>query len=90
MHVSLKPTNPQETALKRLNKDHEDHVSEKCFLSLSDYNLLRGPVPKLQAMRVPDAQVAVDSEWVKLAICQHGERQKVKDKKSEGQLIFLR
>ena len=60
MHVSWKPTDPRETALKRLNKDHEDHVAEKCFLSLSHYNLLREPLPILQAMRVPDAKVAVD------------------------------
>ena len=45
-----------------LHKGHEDHIAGKRNNSLSHYNL----VPLPQAMKIPDAKVAVDKEWEKL------------------------
>ena len=51
---------------RTLSKDHEDHIAEMGFNSLSHYNLVHKFVPVLQAMRIPDATSAVDKEWEKL------------------------
>ena len=66
-NVSLKPTNPRESALKRLNKkDREGHVVERWFNSLSHHKFVQKPTPILQAMRIPGVKAAVDKEWEKL------------------------
>ena len=49
-----------------LPKDHEDHIAEKGFNSLSHYNLVHKLVLMLQAMKILDAKPAVDKEWEKL------------------------
>ena len=47
-------------------RDHEDHIAEKGFNSLTHYNLVLIFCPMLQAMEVPAAKTAVDKEWEKL------------------------
>ena len=48
-----------------LPRDHEDHIVEKGFNSISHYSMVRKFVPMLQAMNIPDAKAAVDKEWEK-------------------------
>ena len=43
-----------------LSKDHDDHIAEKGFHSLSHYNLAHKFVPMLQAIKNLDATAAVD------------------------------
>ena len=45
-----------------LPKDHEDHIAEKGFNSLSHHNLVHKFVPMPQAVKIPDAKGAVDKE----------------------------
>ena len=45
------------------HRDHEGHLVEKVFNSLSHYNRVHKLVPKLHAMRIRDAKAAVDKEW---------------------------
>ena len=49
-----------------LSKDHDDHIAEKGFHSLSHYNLAHKFVPMLQAIKNLDAIAAVDKGWEKL------------------------
>ena len=51
---------------KSLPNDHEDHIAEKVFNSLSHYNLVHKFIPMPQAMKIPDAKAAVEKEWEKL------------------------
>ena len=51
---------------RTLPKDHEDHIDEKGFNSLSHENLVHTFIPMLPAMKIPDAKAAVDREWEKL------------------------
>ena len=46
-----------------LPKDHEDHIAEKGFNSLSHKNLGHKFVPMPRAMKIPDATAEVDKEW---------------------------
>ena len=39
---------------------HEDHISAKGINSLSRYNLVHKLIPMPQAMKIPDAKVAVE------------------------------
>ena len=49
-----------------LSKDHDDHIAEKGFHSLSHHNLVHKFVPMLQAIKNLDATAAVDKGWEKL------------------------
>ena len=51
---------------RTLPKDHEDRIAGKGFNSLSHSNLAHKFIPVLQAMKIPDAQAAVDKELEKL------------------------
>ena len=51
---------------RTLSKDHEDRIAGKGFNSLSHYNLVHKFIPMHQAMKIPDANTAVDEEWEKL------------------------
>ena len=42
------------------------------FISLSHYNLVHKFVPMPQAMKIPDAEAAVDKEWRSSKSCQLG------------------
>ena len=42
-----------------LHEDHEDHVAGKGMNSSSRYNLAHKFIPMPQAMKIPDAKVAV-------------------------------
>ena len=41
------------------HKDHEYHIAERGFNSMSQYNLAHKPFPVHQAMKIPDAKAAV-------------------------------
>ena len=45
-----------------LPKDHEDHIAEKGFNSISHCNLMHKFVPMPQAMKIPDVKAATDKE----------------------------
>ena len=62
-------------------KDHEDHIAEKGFNSLSHHNLVHKIIPVHQAMKIPDAMVAVDKEWEKLGKLPAWQMTKVNNKK---------
>ena len=49
-----------------LPKDHEDHIAEKGFNTLRQYNLVHKFILVPQAMKIPDSKAAVDKEWKKL------------------------
>ena len=59
-----------ESTRKRLEsalpRNHEDHMAEKGFNSITHNNLVRKFIPRPQAMKVQDAKAAVDKEWDKL------------------------
>ena len=46
--------------------NHEDHIAGKGFTSMSHFILVHKFIPMPQAMKIPDAKVAVDKEWKKL------------------------
>ena len=45
-----------------LHKYHEDHIAGKGMNSLSHYNLVRKFIPMPQALRIPDANAAVETK----------------------------
>ena len=45
-----------------LPRDHEDHIAEKGFNSISHYNLVHKLIPMHQAMKIPDVKAALDKE----------------------------
>ena len=47
-------------------EDHEDHVAEKWFKSLSDHNLVHKVKSIRQEMKIASAKAAVDQEWEEL------------------------
>ena len=53
-----------ESARKRTEetqqRDHEDHIADKRFNSLSHYNLVQKPLHMLQATTILDAKAVVD------------------------------
>ena len=48
------------------NKDHEDHIAETGFNSMSHFKLVHKPIPMPQAMKILDAKATVDKEQDKL------------------------
>ena len=44
------------------NNEHEGHIADKVYTSMSHHNLVHKSVPMLQAMKTPDAKAAVDKE----------------------------
>ena len=48
------------------NADHEAHIAETVYNSMTHENLVQKPVPMLKAMKIPDANFAVDKEWDQL------------------------
>ena len=75
-----------ESTRKRLEsslpRNHEDHIAEKGFNSISHNNWVRKVILMLQAMTVPDAIAAVDKEWEKLEKLPGWSQNKIKSKKS--------
>ena len=49
-----------------LPNHHEDHIAGKGNNSQQRYNLVHKFIPMLQAMKIPAAKAAVDTEWEKL------------------------
>ena len=47
------------------HKDHEDHIAGKCLNSFSHYNRVHKFIPMPQAMKISDAEAAVEKEWRK-------------------------
>ena len=74
-----------ESTRKRLEgtlpKEHEDHVAERVFNSLSHHNLVHKFIPSLQAMKFLDARAAVDKDWEKLETMRSWQITKVKSRR---------
>ena len=49
-----------------LPKNHEGHIAGKGNTSMTHYNLVRKFIPVPQAMKIPDAEAAMDKNWKKL------------------------
>ena len=64
-----------------LPEDHEDHIAEKGFNSISQKILVRKFIPMPQAMKIPDAKAAVDKEWEMFEKLPARQMDKVKSKK---------
>ena len=64
-------------------KNREDHIAGKGFTYLPHYNLVHKFIPMPQAMKVPDAEAAVDKEWKKLETTPAWQLDEVKRKKEE-------
>ena len=60
---------------------NEDHIVEKGFNSISQYNMVHTFIPMHQAMQTLDAKVAVDKEWEKLEKLPAWQLDQVKSKK---------
>ena len=60
---------------------HEDHITAKGVNLLNHYNLVHKCIPIPQAMKVPDAQAAVEKNDKKLEKIPAWERTKVRNKK---------
>ena len=74
--------NPRKKRLEStLPEDHEDHIAEKGFNSVSHYNLVHKFTPMPQARKIPDAKPAVDTEWEKLEKLPAWQLDKVNSKK---------
>ena len=55
------------------HKNHEDHIARKGMNSLGHYyNIVHKFIPMPQAMKMPEAKVAVDKEWENLRRYWHG------------------
>ena len=58
-----------ESTRKRLEstlpRNHDDHIAEKGFNSITHYNLVRTFIAMPQAMKFPDSKASVDKEWKK-------------------------
>ena len=62
------------------SKSHEDHIAGKGMNSLSRYNFVHKFVPMPEAMKIPDAQAAVEKEWEKLEKIPASQLTKVRNK----------
>ena len=62
-------------------EDHEDHVAEKGFKSLSDHNLVHKVISMRQEMKIAGAKAAVDQEWEELEKLSARQVTNVKSKK---------
>ena len=49
-----------------LHKDHEDHIANTGYNSMTHNNLVHKSTPMPQGMKIPDAKAAVDKELEKL------------------------
>ena len=49
-----------------LQKDHEDYIARKRMNSLNRYNLVHKFILMPHAMKIPDANAAVEKEWENL------------------------
>ena len=47
-------------------ENQEYHIAGKGYNSMNHYNVVHKFIPMHQAMKIPDAQAAVDREWKKL------------------------
>ena len=47
-------------------RKHEERVAPKGHVSMEHYGLVHAPVKMKQAMKIPEAKKAVDTEWEKL------------------------
>ena len=49
-----------------VHKHHEDHITAKGMNSVPHYSLVHKFIPMPRALKIPDAQAAVVTEWEKL------------------------
>ena len=74
--------NPQRRRLESaLPTNHEEHIVEKGFNSLTHYGLVHKFIPMPQAMKIPDATAAANKEWEKLAKIPAWNLEKMKSEK---------
>ena len=74
MHVSWELTNLRESVWKELCRNiMRDRSAGQGFNSLSHHHLVRMFIPLLEAMKILDANAAVDKEWAELEKCHHGQ-----------------
>ena len=66
---------------RSLPENHEDHIAGKGYTSMTHYNLVHTFIPMPQAMKIPDANAAVDKEWKKPETIPAWQLEKVKSKK---------
>ena len=67
LRVFWKLMNPTRLRMgESLPNCHEDHIAGKGDNSLQHFNLVRKFIPMPQAMKIPAAKAAVDTEWEKL------------------------
>ena len=59
---------------------HEEHIAGKGFTSMTHYNLVDKFIPMPQAMKILDANAAVDKEWKKLETIPARQLENVKSK----------
>ena len=45
------------------NENHEDHIAGRGMTSLSHFNVVHTFIPMLEAMKIPDAKLAVSKAW---------------------------
>ena len=64
-----------------LSNNDEDHIAGKGCTSMTHYNLVQKFIPVSQAMKIPDANAAVDKEWKKLETIPPWSLEKVRSKK---------
>ena len=48
------------------HKPHQDHITAKGMNSMTHYSLAHKFIPMPQAMKIPDANAAVEKEWENL------------------------
>ena len=64
-----------------LPRNHDDHIAERGFNSLTHYHSVFKFIPMPQALKIPDAKAAVNKEWEKIEKIPVWQMDKVKSKK---------
>ena len=94
--VKLTSTRKRLELESTLPRNHDDHIAEKAFNSLTCYNLVHKFIPMPQAMKIPDAKAAVDKDRETLEKILAWQLTKVRNKseviaeaRNEGRTVFL-
>ena len=79
--VLLKHMNPRDKIESVTKRIHEEHIAGKGENSKLHHNLVHKFIPMHQAMKIPDANAAVDKEWKKHETLPAWQLEKIKSKK---------
>ena len=52
--------------LQSQSRPHQEHVAQKGQMSEEWYSFVHTPMPIPEALKIPDAQMALEKEWTKL------------------------